>query len=299
MLDIKPVPLRFQLVGLLQKVKHCRRFAVNSIPLDMLLDVYQWVDRMQMFRMLYSNMGFVDAANGTCHFDSPEFLQLLEFCSRFPDKLNVPVKDEDSPGQMELLNDWCMEQFRSWQHDENLLYSFEQSGDLLGGGGGYAYCKAIFGEDISLVGTPSPDGNGAGIALFEEIAITSRCKYPAEAWEFVKAWLQYQQQYKSGYSVFDADFEAELDAQTTFLRDVEPVKYYEDDGLQAYPLSQAERDHLEDYLRSVTALCTPAEGSLWNIISDETEMYFAGDQTAEQAAQRSQSRASIWLSEQS
>ena len=39
MLDIKPVPLRFQLVGLLQKVKHCRRFAVNSIPLDMLPDV--------------------------------------------------------------------------------------------------------------------------------------------------------------------------------------------------------------------------------------------------------------------
>ena len=39
MLDIKPVPLRFQLVGLLQKAKHCRRFAVNSIPLDMLPDV--------------------------------------------------------------------------------------------------------------------------------------------------------------------------------------------------------------------------------------------------------------------
>ena len=39
MLDIKPVSLRFQLVGLLQKVKHCRRFAVNSIPLDMLIDV--------------------------------------------------------------------------------------------------------------------------------------------------------------------------------------------------------------------------------------------------------------------
>ena len=49
----------------------------------------------------------------------------------------------------------------------------------------------------------------------------------------------------------------------------------------------------------MTALCTPAEGSLWNIISEETEMYFAGDQTAEQAAQRIQSRASIWLSEQS
>ena len=39
MFDIKPVPLRFQLVGLLQKVKHRRRFAVNSIFLDMLPDV--------------------------------------------------------------------------------------------------------------------------------------------------------------------------------------------------------------------------------------------------------------------
>ena len=39
MLDIKPVPLRFQLVGLLQKVKHRRRFAINSIFLDMFLNV--------------------------------------------------------------------------------------------------------------------------------------------------------------------------------------------------------------------------------------------------------------------
>lgn len=40
MLDIKPVPLRFQLVGLLQKVKHRRRFAVNSILLDKLSQLY-------------------------------------------------------------------------------------------------------------------------------------------------------------------------------------------------------------------------------------------------------------------
>ena len=53
MLDIKPVPLRFQLVGLFQKVKHCRRFAVNSIPLDMLLDVFDCcfivLDRVGIF----------------------------------------------------------------------------------------------------------------------------------------------------------------------------------------------------------------------------------------------------------
>ena len=40
MLYIKPVSLQFQLVGLLQKVKHCRRFAVNSILFHMLPDVF-------------------------------------------------------------------------------------------------------------------------------------------------------------------------------------------------------------------------------------------------------------------
>lgn len=39
MLHIKAVPPRFQIVGLIQKVKHCRQFAVNSIFLNMLPDV--------------------------------------------------------------------------------------------------------------------------------------------------------------------------------------------------------------------------------------------------------------------
>ena len=62
-------------------------------------------------------------------------------------------------------------------------------------------------------------------------------------------------------------------------------------------MTQEERDFLMRYIEGITAFyyCDP---SIADIIIEEAEMCYAGDQTAEQAAEKIQSRASLYLSEQ-
>ncbi|MBR6617908.1 MAG: hypothetical protein IKL00_08590 [Oscillospiraceae bacterium] len=82
------------------------------------------------------------------------------------------------------------------------------------------------------------------------------------------------------------DFEGRSDAE-----------YYDNMGWKIYPLTQEERDNLEDYIRSCDTVMTMNENVV-NIVLEEAEMYFAGDLSAEDAAKRIQSRTEILVSEQ-
>ncbi len=257
-------------------------------------DVYQWIAREHILWMMINGMDFVDEKNGTCSFDSPEFVQMLEFCKRFPESLDTPEKNEESKEQMMLLDEYYMKSHFSYQRDENLVYPLIFSKGSVGGD--YAYAKAKMGEDITLAGYPSTDGQGGRLVTESCIAISSRCDNTAVAWDFVKYYLQKANMYTSGMSILEEQFEEELDSWT---KTDSPLGYVEEDELKLYPLSQTERDALEEYIRSVTALSPQEQESLMYIIEEEAEMFFAGDQSAEDAARKVQSRAEIMVSEQS
>jgi len=257
-------------------------------------DVYQWIDREHILWMMTNGMDFVDEKNGTCSFDSPEFVQLLEFCKRFPESLDTPEKNEMSKEQMLLFDEYYMKSHFSYQRDENLLYPLTFSSGSVGGG--YAYAKAKMGEDITLAGYPSVDGQGGRLVTESCIAISSRCDNTATAWEFVKYYLQKANMYTSGMSILEERFEEELDNWT---KTGSQLGYVEEDELKLYPISQTERDALEEYIRSVAVLSPQEQESLMNIIEEEAEMFLAGDQSAEDAARKVQSRAEIMVSEQS
>lgn len=257
-------------------------------------DVYQWIDREHILWMMTNGMDFVDEKNGTCSFDSPEFVQLLEFCKRFPESLDTPEKNEMSKEQMLLFDEYYMKSHFSYQRDENLLYPLTFSSSSVGGG--YAYAKAKMGEDITLAGYPSTEGQGGRLVTESCIAISSRCDNTATAWEFVKYYLQKANMYTSGMSILEERFEEELDNWT---KTGSQLGYVEEDELKIYPISQTERDALEEYIRSVTALSPQEQESLMNIIEEEAEMFLAGDQSAQDAARKVQSRAEIMVSEQS
>ena len=74
-------------------------------------------------------------------------------------------------------------------------------------------------------------------------------------------------------------------------------KSVEDDGT-VYPLTQEERDDLERYIRGCTTYMM-LDSTVKNIVLEEAGKYFSGDCTAEDAAKAIQSRAALYLSEQS
>lgn len=261
-------------------------------------DVYKWIDRDRMMNLLLMGTDFVDEKKGTCSFDSPEFIELLNFCKRFPVELDQPAKNYDSPEQSEAYNQFNIDQFHSYQRDENLIYPLQLASSH-SIGGGYSYPKALFNEDVTLVGYPSANGQGSKITTYNNFAITSNCEYKEAAWDFIKEFIKVNTAY---IPIIEENFEATLDSWMTlpgaFAMGAENG-YYEDDGLKVYPLTQEERDQIEEYIRNTTTFLPTEQTALNDIIYEEAEVFFADAQTAEAAAERIQKRAEILVSEQS
>ncbi|MDE5564768.1 MAG: hypothetical protein K2I93_06400 [Oscillospiraceae bacterium] len=265
--------------------------------------MYQWQTKDDTLQMLLTGTNFTDEMAGTCRFDSPEFIQMLEFCNRYPTELNKPVKNYDDPEAMAKLDKWYTDRYLRYQHDEDYLFFTGFSAiNKASMASNWAYTKADLGGDFTLVGYPSDNGQGGKIAASTEMAILSTCKNKEAAWEALKAYLDVDLSasgYGGGYSIFETKFEEQMDDEMYIMESGErtDLEYYDDDS-DVYPLTQEERDGLEAYIRGCETFMMLDE-NVKNIVLEEAGMYFSGDRSAEDTAKMIQSRAQIMLSEQS
>lgn len=264
--------------------------------------MYQWQTKDDTLQMLLTGTSFTDEIAGTCRFDSPEFIQMLEFCNRYPAQSNEPEKNYDDPDAMARFDQWHIDHYLRYQHDEDYLFSTNCCAISNFMASNLAYAKATLGGDFTLVGYPSDNGQGGKITVATEMAILGTCRDKETAWEVLKAYLDfetYSKQYRSGFSVFETQFEEQLDDEMYIMEFGErsDLEYYEDDS-DIYPLTQEERDAEEAYIRSCETFMMLDE-NVKNIVLEEAGMYFSGDRSAEDTAKVIQSRAEIMLSEQS
>ena len=196
-----------------------------------------------------------------------------------------------------------------YQRDQDYLYPFAISAP-----GGFplsqwSYVKAELGGDMTLTGYPSDNGQGGKIttdaSLYThcgEMGIVSTSPDSDAAWEVLKAYVEDAEEYneRPAFSLIDAEFEEQLDGMMYVWDGENPTDtpYIEDDGNKVYPLTQEERDDLERYIRGCDTFMM-LDGTVKNIVLEEAGMYFSGDQTAGDAARKIQSRAELYLSEQS
>ncbi|MBQ3138168.1 MAG: extracellular solute-binding protein [Ruminococcus sp.] len=302
--ELYGIPSQFEIDTVMIKSKFCDK--ENWTMNDMIstydnaesdYDIYKWYDRQRILEMFLRGMDFVDEKSGTCSFNSSEFIEMLKFCKRFPTKLDIPEKDYDNPAQMELLDNYYYSQSQKYITDEDLIYSGSYgSADSIGGS--YSYAKAAMGgEDVTLVGYPSNNGNGTKLAAKDNIAISSKCENIEAAWAFVKSFLSQKTQY---IPVLEEKFEKTLDGWKELGGfGNSGAGYYEDDGFKVYPLTQEERDYFESLIRSLTTLSPTRSTALNDIIYEEAEAFFADAKTAEETAEIIQNRAEILVSEQS
>ncbi len=261
---------------------------------------FQWTAQNDALEMLLYGTDFVDFENGTCSFDSPEFIKILEFCSRYPESAGPPPKTDD-PDSWRKVNEYYGERHMRYQRDEDYLCAFELCGERGAILGSYSYVRDTeLCEEMTLVGYPSNNGKGGKLTFKGELAISSTCEDKEAAWDFLKTLLMEQGDLNVyGYPVIEEPFETRLDDEMyiMYLGERTDEDFLDDDGI-GYPLTQEERDDLEEYIRSCDTVLSMNEDML-NIVLEEAEMYFAGDLSAEDTAKRIQSRTEIMVSEQS
>lgn len=255
---------------------------------------------------IYGSNSFIDQEKGTCSFDSPEFIKILEFCNKFDNEGEGDEIDWETASNEEMDAYW-REQEVACRNDKALLGNVFFS-DMRG------YARAIaadFGDDITLVGYPSSDGTGARLSTNQSFGIMSNSANKDACWNFINTF--FAEDYQTSDQMYNipalkSAFEKKLDdaMKKPYYTDengkkieYEDTYYMNDKEIKIPPLNQEQRDYIEQYILNIKSSSFYYGNDVYNIINEEIEPFFAGEKSAQETATVIQNRISILISEQS
>lgn len=255
---------------------------------------------------LYMNAdSFVDWESGAASFDTPEFIDYLNFAARFPAEFDYNTFD---------WNDYQQDSARMRNKDQLL----SMNGDLYGFDS-VPQNFAELGGDLCYIGFPSTSGHdGTAFYLTAPIAITTACRDKDAAWSFISAALSDSYQKNQYYfpitkSAFEAaaatamekQYETDENGDPVLDENGEPIEisvggfsYGDGPIIEVYAMTQEQYDTVLRLIDSTHRIMR-YDTSLQEIISDETGAFFAGEKSAEETAQLIQNRVQLYLAEQS
>lgn len=252
--------------------------------------------------MTYNMDSFVDWSNGECKFDTPEFKSLLEFVNRFPDTYDYESDTRSQPAKIQA-GDVLLAQ--AYLYDVNSIQEY----------------TAMFNEPVTFVGFPTVDG-GAGCVLNANdlYGIASQSDNKEGAWAFIEHYLSEQ----DSSSIFSFGFPTRQSKFDEMMEEATKVEYVKDEngevmldengeaitvggsssisyGDWEYTYHTPTEEEVE-ILRGLIAVAEPAPAAndeINNIISEEAEAFYQGQKSVDDVAQVIQSRAQIYVSENS
>lgn len=247
----------------------------------------------------YNSDAFMDLASGTCSFNSPEFISLLEYANTYDSNADYT---KDLP---ELI-----------QENEVLLLDLNMMNVQ-----SYQMYHLMMEEEATCIGYPTVDGSlGVYFTGSNMYGITTKSTHKEAAWKLMESVLKYQKDqrmYYGGMSIRVDELEERFkeDMTPTYERD-ENGEYKKDaegnlieypkttwgygDSWQAeiYAATQAEIEDVKSLIYAAKPTFENDE-EIYGIISEEVAAYFKGQKTAKEVADIIQSRVSIFLSENS
>lgn len=282
----------------------------NNLPEGMKLLKYDNTKESVFGLFMGGISDYIDYNNGTCNFNSPEFIKILEFCNRFDNEGEGDSLNWDTATQEEMEEYWADQEVRC--RDDKALLDRVYISDMRG----YARAEqATFNDEITFVGYPSKDGGGASFSENTCFAITENSANKDICWKFISQF--FDEDYQTGEEMYDipalkSAFEKKLDdaMKKPYWVDPETGKKEEyddqyflqgsDKPVTIKPLTQEKRDYLEQYILSAEPKSAYYyDETIFPIMNEEIEAFFKGEKTAQETADILQNRISILISEQS
>ena len=251
------------------------------------------------FMMTMGINDFVDYETATCSFDSEEFIKLLNYANSFPEKSYWDNMSDD------VRMDYWRNQKKDYDDgtfllQEAYIYSFDS---ILNN-------KVSFNNDpITYKGYPSASGNGALLSSNQIFAISDKSLLKDGAWEFLKVLLSddvlgSERMRHSGFPVTYSGFDI-------VAEDTKKYHYYMEENMTSMseqPMENQPGVHMQitdeditflrSYLNNITVK-RDYTNKIYEIILDDIQMFLAGEKSAEETAKVVQSRASVYISENS
>lgn len=217
--------------------------------------------------MLQTDGSFIDWSLGKCSFDSPEFVKMLEFAGKIQESSQngfggMEISDTYAAAYETVLSVYHITRYRNY-YNGNLRFL-----GLPGGGGEYHVIKPEV-----------------------KVGISSSSTRKEGAWEFVRTLLTEEHQMSCMMlpihkRAFDKVTQAAVDGKSVW------TWIYEDGN------ATKEDAELTKQLLSSAAYVENDNQTLESLILEEAREYFSGARSALEAAERIQSRASLYINEQ-
>lgn len=275
----------------------------KNLPAGM--EVYRDMSKDLAFNLFCTGNlnNFIDLNTGSCSFNSPEFVQLLELCNSYPEN----AEDSRDSWTEEQWNKFWAEEAYQYINDKTLLHQIYIS-DLKQ----YLQDRITYFDkaETTLIGLPTNKENSNG-GMFQPdytLSISANSSVKDQVWEFCQTMLSEEYQESLSWTLpvrkeaFDKAAEKALLPDTYTDEDGNEVEipltiYRGDEEVPIDPFTKADTDRIKSYIENITETSYYNE-QIYNIVDEEAQKYFSGDQTAQAAADMIQSRASIYLSEQ-
>lgn len=257
------------------------------IPVDKIY-VYDSKEDVLNF-MLRPMSDLIDYEKAECHFDSPDFVKMLEFCNRFVSEVDMPSKEYDGGYANQ---EWWTNKYYRLKNNEALTDRLSLGGAM----SDYSMEKNLFagGADLTLAGYPSSNGNGGRLTPEYIMCINSKAKEKQGAWEFISYAADKGTKLQGSLSGSTPTLEKNFDY---LLENEASIGTHSASGNQFPALTNDEKTMLKDYILKCDAICSPLDDDMYEICLEEAEAYFNGEITAETAAEHIQNRVSILVSE--
>lgn len=277
---IEMIDFQFYVNTWLAKTEHLN--GKERLTMDDLMQLPEDMELISISKRNITNLGLFDAISeayvdyeaGTCAFDSPEFIQVLEVLGTLPE--TAPVEDEDAYKNDKILFDRTYS-LNAWEY-HNAAQTFGT-------------------EDVTITGIPllGDKGNGGMFQAPCPIMVSAQSQYKELIWEYIKLCLNEENQ-RTVYgsmpvhlTTLEEKLRADCDAEpsTGSHNGVEHI---------SYPPTQEDVDKVLDYYKGI-AYAENSNSFIDSIVREEVGMFFSGDCTAQEAAERIQGRVSIYLAE--
>jgi len=242
---------------------------------------------------------FADRVTGRMTFDGEVFLKILQAAERFP--ITHPVYPDDDSRLHPILNakqgNPLMIGYSIWDSSFGGAFRDAQR---------YAY---YFGEEITFIGFPTPDGSGSVFVPEARFAIAERSDKKEGAWQFIKFMMDtYIDSYLNRnlpIKISELEriaHEATLDFDNWIPRAIYSCDWYY--GSITDPIRIiSDRDNTPEEnakiweLLRTTNVVTPPDPVVLGIIDEEINAYIAGQKSAEVVMDIIENRINLYLSE--
>ena len=221
---------------------------------------------------------FIDLENATCNFNNEDFQGVLELSAEFPQEYQY---DDESNELDDFITGKVLTRNVS-------LPDFREAPEA----------GAVCGEKVSYLGYPTSNGNGAMMSLSSIMGITSNCKNPTVAWDFMHNMFIPEEESSGEYyngSILKTELDKYFESAKTWTdRGTVDVEGHE---VELKTPTDEEINEMRSLMEGATAVMDSVPTSIMNIISEEAAAYYSGEKLASDVAAVVQSRVDIYLSE--